>query len=155
MNRLVLAVGLIVSTALTVACDFSLGSGSDSSTGGSPSTSSGGEGPVYPATWARRAEEVNADPGERKRFRCPGEGEAHPQIYGTGVYSSHSSICTAAVHAGLIAFADGGVVEIEYLDGRDQYVGTTRNGVTSKDYGSWRGSFRFPASDLEPPEATE
>jgi hypothetical protein len=64
-------------------------------------------------------------------------------VWGTDVYTDDSSIGTAAVHAGLITFAAGGTVTIRILPGQASYSGTTRNGVTSLDYGEWPGSFEF------------
>ena len=39
-------------------------------------------------------------------------GSAGP-VYGTDIYSDDSSICTAAVHAGRVDFAEGGLVTIQ------------------------------------------
>ena len=67
-------------------------------------------------------------------------------MHGTGTYTDDSSICTAAVHAGLITLANGGKVTIEIAPGANSYSGTTANGVTSSSYDSWSGSFTFPAA---------
>lgn len=64
-------------------------------------------------------------------------------MWGTDVYTNDSSVCTAAVHAGLIDFEAGGVVVIEMRPGESSYIGTTANGVTTQSYGSWGGSFVF------------
>ena len=48
-----------------------------------------------------------------------------------------------AVHAGLITAAQGGTVIIEIRPGGDGYTGTTRNGVTTADYGKWSGGYIF------------
>ena len=71
-------------------------------------------------------------------------------MWGTNVYTDDSSVCTAAVHQGLIGLDDGGTVTIEILDGQAEYVGSQANGVTTRSYGSWGGSFSFP--DAEPLE---
>ena len=73
------------------------------------------------------------------------------QLYGTDVYTDDSSICTAAVHAGLISFQAGGSVTIEIRQGQSSYAGSARNGVTSKGYGSWNGSFVFVGQISPPP----
>ena len=75
-------------------------------------------------------------------FRCPAAGSADG-IWGTDIYTYDSSICTAAVHAGLISFANGGIVTIRLVPGQASYTGSTRNGVTSQSYGAWSGSFIF------------
>lgn len=58
-----------------------------------------------------------------------------------GVYSHDSSVCMAAVHAGLITFEGGGTIEVTRQPGLDEYVGSTRNGVTTLDWGSWHASY--------------
>jgi LCCL domain-containing protein len=73
---------------------------------------------------------------------CPPNG-AVDTVWGTDVYTDDSSICTAAVHAGLITFERGGPVVFEIVDGRQAYPGSERNGVTTSDYGPWSGSFVF------------
>ena len=72
-------------------------------------------------------------------------------MWGTDVYTDDSSICTAAVSAGLITFQAGGSVTIEIRQGQSSYAGSTRNGVTSKGYGSWNGSFVFVGQISPPP----
>ena len=47
------------------------------------------------------------------------------------------------MHAGLITVDDGGEVTFRLLPGQDSYSGSTANGVTSQDYGSWGDSFEF------------
>lgn len=64
-------------------------------------------------------------------------------IWGTDLYTSDSSICTAAVHAGRITLAGGGVVNIQMKPGAASYLGSTRHGITSQSYGTWSGSFIF------------
>jgi hypothetical protein len=64
-------------------------------------------------------------------------------VWGTDIYTDDSSVCTAAVHAGLIDYEDGGEVVIEIRAGESSYLGTTANGVTTLDYGAWRRSFVF------------
>ena len=67
-------------------------------------------------------------------------------VWGTGTYTDDSSICTAAVHAGVITPDDGGTVVIEIAPGQSSYQGSTAHGVTSNDYGEFGGSFRFPST---------
>lgn len=75
-------------------------------------------------------------------FLCP-KGGAAGSLWGTDIYTYDSSVCTAAVHAGLIGFAQGGVVTPVLMPGQASYTGSTRNGVTSQSYGPWSGSFVF------------
>ena len=62
-------------------------------------------------------------------------------IWGVDVYTADSSICTAAVHAGIITMEEGGEVTVEFRPGRAVYGSTTRNGITSKNFGEYPHSF--------------
>lgn len=68
-------------------------------------------------------------------------GSTQGSVWGTDVYTDDSSLATAAVHAGVLAEGETGVVIVTILPGRSSYAGTTRNGVTTYDYGSWYGSY--------------
>ena len=72
----------------------------------------------------------------------PGSG-AFANVWGTDVYTDDSSICTAAVHAGLITAVGGGVITIEIRPGQAGYSGSARNGVSTGGYGAWHGSYVF------------
>ncbi|HYO72188.1 MAG TPA: LCCL domain-containing protein [Archangium sp.] len=66
-------------------------------------------------------------------------------MWGTDAYTSDSSVCGAAVHAGRITTA-GGTVTVTvtaYDNGRNNYVGSTRNGITSTAWGAYGRSFYF------------
>ena len=73
---------------------------------------------------------------------CPADGTLG-SVWGTDVYTDDSSVCTAAVHLGLINELDGGLVVIQISDGLEAYEGTSANGVTSGSYAAWSGSFTF------------
>jgi phage baseplate assembly protein gpV len=112
-------------------------------------TDAGGQDESALEAWQRTAGPYRGRIGERVELECdPGGDEA--SIWGTNVYTDDSSVCTAAVHQGLIGFDEGGTVTIEVVDGQDEYVGSEANGVTSRSYGAWGGSFSFPdATPLE------
>jgi hypothetical protein len=61
----------------------------------------------------------------------------------TGVYTDDSKISTAAVHAGLVGLGQQATIKVRVLQGQSSYQGSTRNGITTKDYGAWQGSYRF------------
>jgi hypothetical protein len=72
------------------------------------------------------------------------KGEASGgQVWGTGVYTSDSSLAAAAVHAGALANGQTGTVIVEVLPGAASYEGSSRYGVTSGKWGSFGKSFRF------------
>jgi hypothetical protein len=97
------------------------------------------------ATWDAKAAAFRTYVGARFAYTCPANGTPAP-IWGTDVYTDDSSVCTAAVHVGLIGVATGGAVTIEMRAGQDSYAGSTRNGITSTSYAAWGGSFVFPAA---------
>jgi hypothetical protein len=91
-------------------------------------------------TWSQDASNRRASVNQTFVYNCSPNG-TFDTVWGTDVYTDDSSICTAAVHAGKITKAAGGVVTIEIKPGQATYDGTARNGVTTLDYGSWGGSF--------------
>jgi hypothetical protein len=62
--------------------------------------------------------------------------------WGTDVYTDDSDVEAAAVHAGVLRVGEQGPIKITILEGRENYPGTTRNGVTSLPFGPFPGSFR-------------
>lgn len=64
-------------------------------------------------------------------------------VWGSDIYTDDSNIAMAAVHAGVLKNGETGIVKIEMLAGRSSYTASTRNGVTTKNYTSWPGSYRF------------
>jgi phage baseplate assembly protein gpV len=103
-----------------------------------------GEFTVGPESWQRKAVDYQRETGEQVTVECAPGGPVG-SVWGTGTYTGDSSICTAAVHTGLIALADGGTVTIQIAPGADAYEGTTANGVTSSEYGPYNSSFTFAA----------
>lgn len=100
-------------------------------------------------SWERTAGPYRAQVGETVELDCDPDGE-EGAVWGTNVYTDDSSVCTAAVHQGLITFDEGGAVTILIEEGQDEYIGSEANGVTTRSYPSWGGSFSFP--DAEPLE---
>lgn len=92
-------------------------------------------------TWSTQADSLRGRNGERFTFVCPANGAASSRLWGSGLYTDDSSICTAAVHAGVINVVSGGTVTIEIRPGAGSYQATYSNGVNSRSYGSWAGSF--------------
>jgi LCCL domain len=63
-------------------------------------------------------------------------------VAGTDVYTDNSNLCRAAVHAGAIT-TKGGPITVVRSEGRPYYVGSSRNGVATADFGSYGASIRF------------
>jgi hypothetical protein len=70
-------------------------------------------------------------------------GATSGYVWGTDLYTDDSDLGTAAVHAGALSAGETGFIEITIAGGEDSYLGSTRNGVTSRNYASWLGSFRL------------
>lgn len=106
----------------------------------SPSAETDSEDEVTPIDWSTAGVGFKNDVGMTYKFQCPSNGTQHP-IWGSDIYTGDSSICTAAVHAGVISLADGGIVTVEFRPGRLTYGSTTRNGIKSNTFGEYSRSF--------------
>jgi hypothetical protein len=95
---------------------------------------------------------IAGESGDRA-IECPAHGAAKP-VWGTDVYRADSSICAAAVHAGIIDLDHGGTVRFEMWRSKGAFRGTSRHGITSltgdqsdacshPDEGSVCGAFTF------------
>ena len=73
---------------------------------------------------------------------CPPNFE-FSSVWGDFLYTHDSSICTAAVHAGIITQAGGGNVIAKLKTGLDSYPSVERNGVISSSWGSWPYAYVF------------
>ena len=91
-------------------------------------------------SWSASAGEYRGRDGLHVAYDCPAGGTLS-QIWGIGPFTDDSSVCTAAVYAGMITVEGGGRVVIEIVPGADVYAGGVAHGVTADDYGVWAGSF--------------
>src|SRR5262249_21979975 len=114
------------------------------SSSGPPASAAAGR----PTTWEANATSLNGADGETLTLACSPGGQPR-SVWGSDIYTSDSSVCTAAVHSGLITFQQGGTVTVELRTGRDLYGCSERNGVISSCYGSWQHSFVFKAQNYE------
>jgi hypothetical protein len=64
-------------------------------------------------------------------------------VWGSGVYTTDSDLCTAALHAGLIT-AGGGKIRAKMTGGCANYPSTTAHAITSQAWGAFGASFYFP-----------
>lgn len=95
---------------------------------------------VTPIAWSTAAVTFKGETGKTYTFECPENGTSGI-IWGSDVYTADSSICTAAVHAGVITLEDGGEVTLEFRPGRQTYGSTVRNGISSISFGEYGRSF--------------
>ena len=70
-------------------------------------------------------------------------GRTDGSVWGTDVYTGDSRLAAAAVHAGAVQSGERGLVRVR-LDTGDgvEFVGSTRNGVTSYDFANYPTSYR-------------
>jgi hypothetical protein len=76
-------------------------------------------------------------------FRVTGITEG--QIWGTDTYTRDSVIGAAAVHAGLLQAGETAVLRLTVVPALPSYAGSTRNGVTTSDYGEFPHCWRLSA----------
>ena len=102
--------------------------------------------PSYPCgrrrvgRWQAHACESRGEIGATVVYDCPAGGPPG-KAWGDLVYTDDSSVCTAAVHAGAITVDAGGAVTIRIRSGQAGYVGTERNGIRTRPWDRWAGSF--------------
>ena len=78
-----------------------------------------------------------------KIYRITITGTVGGAIWGTDIYTSDSYIPCAAVHAGFITNGQTKEVYIKVVQGLNEYIGSTRNGVSTSGYGGWGLSYQF------------
>lgn len=74
---------------------------------------------------------------------CSCTGADAGSVWGSGIYTTDSAVCKAAVHAGAIP-ASGGNVSPKATAGCASYAASTANGVTTSQWGPFAGSYFFP-----------
>lgn len=79
-------------------------------------------------------------------FYCRVTGTTSGRVWGTDIYTSDSSLNTAAVHAGLVQPGQSTVVKVTMQGPRQSYQGSTRNGVTTASYGSYGASYTIASA---------
>ena len=74
------------------------------------------------------------------RCRCTGQQTVAGSVWGSNPYTDDSDICRAGLHAGVIG-SRGGILTFRMVGPRQSYSSSTRNGVPTRSYGRWHGSF--------------
>ncbi len=105
--------------------------------------------------------EIQSDPGRLYNSGPTGEvlffrvtGTDSGTLYGTGVYTSDSTLATAAVHAGILKTGQTGVVKVTTIPNHPQFIGSTHSGVTSSNWSSYPG-YQVEALDDEDQDLAE
>ncbi len=70
-------------------------------------------------------------------------GSSSGSVWGTDIYTDDSNVASAAVHAGVVAPGETKTVSVTILPGKSSYAASTRNGVASRSWGGWTGSYSF------------
>lgn len=86
--------------------------------------------------------------GQTFLFEVTGNGKAGT-VWGTDLYTDDSALAAAVVHAGLLAEGQKGAIKVIIHPGADRYEGSERNGVSTRRYDSWGGSYRLEAVKAE------
>lgn len=81
--------------------------------------------------------------GQALACTCTGPVNTVSAIYGTDRYTSDSGLCAAAVHAGIIPADKGGDVSVYLGGGCTAFKGEERNGIASREWGSYDKTFAF------------
>ncbi|MFI5301833.1 MAG: LCCL domain-containing protein, partial [Polyangiales bacterium] len=99
------------------------------------------------APCALQAKDVKGAEKATRLVQCPsGCTESGGGVWGTDLYTDDSAVCPALIHAGVLK-ASGGSATITFTKGQLTYLGSSRNGVDSADYGKWARSFYAQALD--------
>lgn len=110
--------------------------------------------PPLQASCADNLRALRIEAGDKATVQCPRRCTRQP-VWGTDTYSADSSVCAAAVHAGLISASAGGLVEVRASGAEQEFSGTERNGVRSQPWGPWPTSFTLSAASAPASAADE
>jgi hypothetical protein len=72
-------------------------------------------------------------------------GDSVGQVWGTDVYTGDSVLGVAAAHAGLVKVGESAILKVTVVKPLPQYQGSTRNGVTSHDFGAYGTAYALAA----------
>jgi hypothetical protein len=97
---------------------------------------------------ATKMRDVNAKDkniGATFTVACPAKC-AGATAWGTDTYTTDSSVCVAAIHAGVIPADKGGMVKVTVVKSIEKYKGSDRNGVKTADWPTAWGDTAFQVS---------
>lgn len=104
-------------------------------------------GATLSANWRTDARAYRGQVGTVVNVICPPGGPGGT-VWGSDIYSDDSSVCAAALHSGRVSPATGGAFQIQILPGQANYMATLRNGVTTRPFRSYPGSFSIVGGPL-------
>jgi hypothetical protein len=68
--------------------------------------------------------------------------------WGTDIYTNDSYIPAMAVHAGVLSIGQTKEIYIKIVEGLNSYPASTRNGITTSDWGGWGLSYQFVSNPI-------
>jgi hypothetical protein len=68
--------------------------------------------------------------------------------WGTDIYTNDSYIPAMAVHAGVLSIGQTKEIYIKVVQGQNNYPASTRNGITTSDWGGWDLSYQFVTNPI-------
>jgi hypothetical protein len=94
---------------------------------------------------------VEADPGSLtglreaigKKFLFRVTGRIDGTVYGTGIYTTDSTLATAAVHCGALRVGETGVLRVSVVPSPPAFMATAQNGVTSYAWGPYPAAYQI------------
>lgn len=89
--------------------------------------------------------DLTLSPDEPRRVQCPESCPLETSIWGTTQYTDDSSVCVAAMHAGVSAQEDEGI-SVYPSDQTELFVGSSKNDIRSESSGRWTAGFQFTPS---------
>lgn len=107
-----------------------------------PTGSPAQDGDAELVNWSKQLTPAEYVVGNDYKLFCP-TGGSGTSVWGTDTYTADSSVCVAAVHAGLISYASGGNVTVRIKTGQSRYYPSLRNSVSTNGYGTYSKSFAF------------
>ncbi len=79
--------------------------------------------------------------GKTYTFRVTGNPGG--SVWGTDVYTTDTTLATAAIHAGLLTPGQTASIKVSIVPSPQVFIGTTRNGITSAGYSQYPAAFRM------------
>jgi hypothetical protein len=72
-------------------------------------------------------------------------GVGSGSVWGSGPYTTDSTLGAAAVHAGVLKEGETAVIKIRVKADAGGYTGSTQNGVSTRDWGPYQGCYELAA----------
>lgn len=85
------------------------------------------------------------DKDDDTEITCTCAANPSGSVWGSHPYTQDSSLCAAAVHAGVITKDEGGSITAKASPGCKKYDGSKQNGVSTSSWGPYETSFHFPS----------